>query len=134
MTTRAERYRFGIVPKRNFDPTAPLFVTRRLQFRGVVYERGDRLPDDIGKGKRFALWHSNRATNTPVVHFDRRGRFVPEGVPIARKTLTGPELAKDLAEQFPPPATEAVEGFAVTVDSPAPASPPRSKGRQKQRP
>jgi hypothetical protein len=107
---RADKYRFGLVPKRHFDPAGPLFATRRLVFRGVTYERGDRLPDDIRKGKRFALWHSNRATNTPVVHFDRRGGFVPEGVSIARKS--SPASAAPAA---PSPAATAQVAAAGSV-------------------
>lgn len=115
MAPRADKYRFGIVPKRNFDPTAPLFVTRRLKFRGVTYERGDRLPDDIGKGKRFALWHSNRATNTPVVHFDRRGGFVAEGVPLATSKPSPPSAA-------PAALPAATAQVAEAASSPEPIS------------
>ncbi len=113
MATRADKYRFGLVPKRHFDPDAPLFVTRRLVFRGVTYERGDKLPDDIKKGKRFALWHSNRATNTPVVHFDRKGRFVAEGVPIARKS--SPPSAAPAA--LPAASAQAAEAARVFIDA-----------------
>lgn len=114
MTTRADKYRFGLVPKRQFDPTAPLFVTRRLKFRGVTYERGDKLPDDMSKGKRFALWHSNRATNTPVVHFDRRGGFVADGVPIARKS---PPPSAAPAAPSPAATAQAAEAARVSLEA-----------------
>ena len=119
MPPRADKYRFGLVPKRHFDPTAPLFVTRRLVFRGVTYERGDKLPDDIRKGKRFALWHSNRATNTPVVHFDRRGGFVPDGVSIARKTSPAPTA--------PPAAPVQPDSFTAGGVIEAPSDPDASQ-------
>jgi len=126
MANRADKYRFGLVPKRHFDPKASLFVTRRLKFRGVVYERGDRLPDDIGKGKRFALWHSNRATNTPVVHFDRKGGFVPEGVSIARK-------APDPATA-PPLVTESLEALTdAELEKLTAPEPPAQRTKRSQR-